>query len=325
MAHPYRHGSAASVAVRLAAALLAVLTAGPAATLPAQPVDTVRVAGRVRMTVAGDPRPITGVLTAVQQDTLVVHDDVGGTQRVLARTVTSVERSLGRSSARGARRDGVKGVLAGGVILALGGAHGMRGGDVAAAVLAWGTVGAAVGALRRPEQWQVAALPQGPPGRPTVAPGLAPPAVTPSPPSAPFPHTATALSPHDLIRLSTDTVPRLSGTVVAASRDSLLLERGGIALRYAWQDIRRLEVYDGKTPRAGGRRLGKVGAVAGGILGGLAGFGLSQLGPNAGTSKVAGGVAAMGAAGAVTGYLLAAPIGRGFPVDDWRRVPLPPP
>lgn len=316
MAHPHRHGGAASVAVRLAAALLAALTARPAATLPAQPVDTVRVAGRVRMTVAGDPRPITGVLTAVQQDTLVVQDDRGGTQRVLARTVTSVERSLGRSSARGAQRDGVKGVLAGGVILALGGAHGMRGGDVAAAVLAWGTVGAAVGALRRPEQWQVATLPQGPPGRPTMAP---------SPPPAPFPHTATALSPHDLVRLSTDTVPRLSGTVVAASRDSLLLERGGIALRYAWQDIRRLEVYDGKTPRAGGRRLGKVGAVAGGILGGLAGFGLSQLGPNAGTSKVAGGVAAMGAAGAFTGYLLAAPIGRGFPVDDWRRVPLPPP
>lgn len=287
------------------------------ASLASQGVDTLRVGERARVAVAGSPLRLTGTLMAIRGDTLVLRDDLGGTQRVLARAVDRAERSLGRRAAHGARHDGVVGLLAGGAVMAMGGAHGMGAGEVAAATLSWGVVGAAVGALRRPERWQPAALPRSASPVIAAAPAAGPTAAGPS-----IPHTSTVLAPNDLVRFTAEGSGQVSGTVLAMSRDSLLVARGGVALRYGLQDIRRLEVYYGRTARAGSIRAGKVGAVAGGIVGAIVGYGLSQLNPDGGSSRVAGGMAVMGAAGAATGYFMVAPIGRGFPADDWRRVRL---
>lgn len=86
---------------------------------------------------------------------------------------------------------------------------------------------------------------------------------------------------------------------------------------------------DGRNPRGNQgretRRAGKVGAVIGGALGALLRAELSMIAPEADRrGRVAWGVTALAAAGAVSGYMTAAPIGMGFPADDWRRVPYRP-
>lgn len=291
-------------------ALVATGASGWAGPVRAQAPDTVRVQDRARLTLDRDARRVTGTLLDVRGDTLVLRDDDGRTQQLLGRSVSRVERSLGRKGARGALHDGAWGLLVGGGLLAVGGAEGMSAGETALATLTWGALGAVTGAIRRPEQWRRAALPLAPGGRPVAM------------PVAVFPHASSVLAPRDLVRFATDTMPRVSGIVLAASRDSLLLERGGVTLRYALGELRHLERYYGRTARAGGIRAGRIGAVVGGIVGAMVGYGYANLGPDGNERTIAGAVLVMGLAGAGTGFLVASPLGAIAPADDWRPVRL---
>jgi len=308
---------------------LAVTTAMAAAPLHGQGSDTLRVDERVRLTVLGSPGQLIGTLLPLRSDTLLLRDEAGRTQRLRLASVERAERSLGRRASSGARRGALWGVLAGGGVMVLGGAYGMGAGEVAAATLSWGAVGALVGAVRRPEQWRVAALPRAQSPGTLVAQGVPPAALPPVhaeplPPATMPPLPLPELAPRDLVRFSTDSLGRVSGSVISATTEALVVDRGGIALRAATAEVRDLQVYVGRTAQAGERRAGKVGAVVGGVLGGVVGVGLSFMNPDATGRTVAGGVMAMAAAGGFTGYYLAAPIGRAFPADEWRRVRLPP-
>lgn len=301
----------------------ALLAAALAAHAPGsrtwQAPDTVRAPDRVRVTMSGGGGRITGELTEIRGDTLVLRTDAGTTERALLRAVVRVERSGGRPAAHGAWRGGRIGLVTGAAVLALGGAQGMEAGEVAAGVAVWATLGAVAGAVVRPEAWREVAPPEAAP-----AAAAAPAATVVEAPIA-FRHTSTVLAPGNRIRFEIADRERVSGTVIVASRDSLLLDRGGIALRYALGDLRRVAVYRGKTARAGRVRAGTAGAVVGALLGGMTGFGLTNIGPDATDLRLAGAVLVFGAAGALTGYVMAAPAGIVFPADEWERVSLVPP
>jgi hypothetical protein len=308
---------------------LAAAMAMAAAPLHAQGSDTLRVEERVRLTVFGDPQRLTGTLLRRQGDTLVLRDAQGRTQRLRLPAIERGERSLGRRAGWGARRGALWGALAGGGVLALGGAHGMSAGEMAAGTLLWSAMGAVTGALRRPEQWRVAALPRpspvAPAGMPAAAEPVAPPARTERTPGTTVPpQPLPGVAPRDLVRFATDTLGRVSGAVISATSEALVVDRGGIALHFATTEVRDLQVYLGKTVHGGERRAGKVGAVVGGVLGGVVGAALGLMTPERNGRTLAGGVLAMGAAGGFTGYFLAAPVGRAFPADEWQRVRLPP-
>ncbi|MBY0488610.1 MAG: hypothetical protein K2R93_02100 [Gemmatimonadaceae bacterium] len=299
----------------------------------AQPRDTVRVGDRVRVEIAGDMRPITATLEARTGDTLVLR---GGafTQRALGRSVQQLERSLGRSRTRGARHDALWGAAIGGGVMALGGAYGMKGAEVVGAIGTWAALGGVIGALRRPERWRLAVLAM-PASGTTVArrtvdtSGLAPATpdrVTPRPSEPPpLRHTLLALTPRDVIRFRANgATERVAGTVIAATDDSLLLDRGGLALRYPLREVVGLQRYYGKTSRAGAVHGSIVGGTIGVALGGLVGLALSNIcfdvcNPN--SSKATGvlaGAALFGGIGAGLGSL----IGQTMPRDDWRTIHL---
>jgi hypothetical protein len=317
-------------------ALLAVACAVTSPSLGAQPAEPVRVGDRTRLLVRGEKDPLVGRLAARQGDTLVVDADLGVTERLLAPSLERIERSGGRSAGLGARRGARWGAITVGGLMLLGGSHGMRGGEVVATVGLYTAIGAVIGASRRPERWVVATVPVTP--SPAVAGGTAPATARRDsvvgerlggparqvPPGGSFPHTLRVLMPGDRVRFRSGSPHRVVGRVIAASEDSLWLDRGGAPTRYPVAALRDVERHDGRTARAGMLRAMKFGAVPGFVLGGLLGVMLANWDERASAGQSVGAMLFVGGVGAATGAALAAPIGAALPADDWRRVELPP-
>lgn len=321
-------------------ALVALVCLPPV--LGAQSSDEVRVNDRLRFRRLGDSHRLVGTVIDRRGDTLVIRDSDGMTHRLHPLAMRDVQRSIGRSSSASAKKGAVVGAIGGGVLAAIrepNQAVFPGGQSTAGIVLSWTALGAVAGALKPDERWRsitiatsapvasaAAAVPASPtdpvttaatPTRPVVTAGVVYDSI---PASETLLHTSRVLSPGDVIRYSLFSAPRLQGTVVAASQDSLRVLRGGIEQRLSFDAIDRLERYYGRTARAGGMRMGARGAAVGGVLGALTGMALAGLGAASRQPNYAGAALGMGALGAGVGFAYAYPMGAAHPADDWRTV-----
>jgi hypothetical protein len=84
----------------------------------------------------------------------------------------------------------------------------------------------------------------------------------------PIRHTLLALSPRDVIRFTFEgNREHVAGAVIAASDDSLLLDRGGLSTLYRLNEVAGLQRYYGRTSRAGAALFGGAGAGVGSMAG----------------------------------------------------------
>ena len=301
----------------LHAGILAALAAvtGP---LQAQVGSAVAPGARVRVRVRSEPDHIVGTLVGRVGDTLVVDASDGRRERLPVGTIATFERSRGRSAGHGARRGALWGAGIGGPILLLG-AGASSGGETAGAVLAWTALGAGIGAVRRPERWE---------GTPVLAATAPPSAVA----AAPSPHAAGPTLPMTSrtfrggervrLRLAGGT-RRVEGTVLGATADSLLIDRGGAPTAFALADVARADRYLGRTAAAGARKYALLAAIPGALVGGGLGSVLSEWGTtNASSGKRLAGAVLLGVVGAAGTGSVGAMVGAALGADEWRRVPL---
>jgi hypothetical protein len=318
-------GLASPVLMRLRIVCLAILPLAFAMRAHAQPGDTLRTGDRVRLHASGDPHPLVGRLLDPHGDTLQLRDDHDVVQPLLGRSIASAERSLGRPVGPAARRGALWGAAITGGLLAMGGAHGMKGPEVLGAVSLYAGVGALIGAVRRPERWRAATLMTS-----TSTSTSTPIALTSSTSESPqgFAHTLPGVSPRDVIRFQLASpaaaTQRVTGALLAANTDSLRLERRGVVSTYALEQVHGLERYAGQTGRAGAVHGGKIGGVIGAVTGGLLGYALSGLcfdvcpsNRHVAAAALTGGFV-FGGLGVGVGAL----IGHTLPRDDWRTVDL---
>ncbi len=123
----------------------------------------------------------------------------------------------------------------------------------------------------------------------------------PVPPAGSVPHTLRVLMPGDRVRFRSGSPHRVVGRVIAASEDSLGLDRGGAPMRYPVAALRDVERDDGRTARAGTLRATKFGAVPGFVLGGLLGVMLANWDERVSTGQSVGAMLFVGGAGAAAG------------------------
>lgn len=305
---------------------LALLTAFTAVTIslhaqgaPAGP--TVTPGARVRVRVRAEHDRIVGTFVERVGDTVVVDASDGRRERLPVGTIGSFERSRGRSAGHGARRGAMWGAAIGGPILLLG-AGASSGGETAGALLAWTAIGAGIGAARRPERWEGTPLPAAT-ALPAAPPVIA--AVAPRPSASPtLPLTSGTFRGGDRVRLQlAGGTRRVEGTVLGATADSLLIDRGGAPTPFALADVVRADRYLGRTAAAGRRKYGLIGAIPGALFGAGLGYALSEWGsPDASEGKRLGGAVLLGALGAVATGSVGAVVGAEIGADEWRRVPL---
>lgn len=291
----------------------AVLLAGLAALavpLHARVGSAVAPGARVRVRVRAEHDHIVGPLVGRVGDTLVVDASDGRRERLPVGTVGSFERSRGA----------LWGAGIGVPILLLGGGA-ASGGETAGAVFAWTALGARIGAVRRPERWEGTPLP-----------AVSPPAVAAAPPApGGGPHrwpvlqmTSRTFRGGDRVRLRlTGGTRRVEGTVLGATADSLLIDRGGAPTPFALADVARADRYLGRSAAAGRRKYALIGAIPGAVLGSALGYVLSEWGgSNVSAGKRLGGTVLLGALGAAGTGSVGATVGAAVGADEWRRVPL---
>lgn len=305
------------------------MLAGAASPCGGQAANLLPMGQRVRVSVTSGPDALIGTLLEQRADTLWIGSTDGRRTAVRTPAIVRFEESKGRSAVAGARSGALVAGGVGALILAMGSGGSVDGDiwQVPAAIAFYAAIGAGIGALRSPEQWEALPLPE--PLNQPVADQTA--VTTPTPasgtpraaPDATMPHSSTALRRGETVRFTGPDSQPVSGIVLAATRDSLLLDRGGVPTRWALADVQPMYRYLGETAGAGMRRAGVVGAVVGMVFGGMVGFGFSQFNPepSAGTVTVA--TLGVGALGALAGYALFAPFGAALPADEWRRVPFP--
>lgn len=136
-----------------------------------------------------------------------------------------------------------------------------------------------------------------------------------------------SVSPGDRVRVSARSFPRVSGTVLDARPDSLVLRaRGGDTIQAAWADVRTLDVSGGRSRVGTAVRYGGIGLLTGAAAGAVLGYTTYHeddddwciLICSPGDAGLAG-AAFFGIVGGATGVLS----GAVFPAQRWRRAETP--
>lgn len=136
-----------------------------------------------------------------------------------------------------------------------------------------------------------------------------------------------SVSPGDRVRVSARSFPRMSGTVLDARPDSLVLRaRGGDTIHAAWSDVRTLDVSGGSSRVNTALRYGGIGVLTGAAAGAVLGYTTYHEDEDdwcivVCSRRDAGlaGAAFFGIVGGATGVLS----GAVFPAQRWRRAETP--
>lgn len=136
-----------------------------------------------------------------------------------------------------------------------------------------------------------------------------------------------SVSPGDRVRVSARSFPRVSGTVLDARPDSLVLRsRGGDTIHTAWSDVRTLDVSGGSSRVSTALRYGGIGLLGGAATGVVVGYASFEEDDDgwcfvacSRTEAGLAGAALFGFVGGATGVLS----GMFFPAQRWRRAETP--